>query len=183
VLTARGYIPIPPHMPGAFDHADVYHATGRVYVANSSAGTVEVLDGPAATHLATIDGCPDASGVLCAQKDDLVFAAARATGSLLVLNANDATLRRTISVGSSPNGLAWDSLRKRVLVADVTDLHARLVDPFTGTILAEMSLPGRRVVRVRLIQRPVSGEHSRACHRAVSRHRNPRNVWRNHRPQ
>ena len=143
MLTARGYIPIPPHTPGAFDHADVYHASGRVYVANSSAGTVDVLDGPGATHLATIAGCPDASGVLCAQKDGLVFAAARATGNLLVLNAGDGTLRRTIGVGQSPNGLAWDSLRKRVLVADVTDNQARLLDPYTGNTLATAPLPGR----------------------------------------
>ncbi len=48
-----------------------------------------------------------------------------------------------MSVGPKPNGLAWDSRRKRLLVADVQDHHARLVDAPQSRVLTEARLPGR----------------------------------------
>ncbi len=79
-LTLRQYIPLPPHPAGDFDHGDVYLPTGRVFVANTAAGTIEVIDGERLRHLTTIPDCPQASGVLCAQDEMLVFAAARGGG-------------------------------------------------------------------------------------------------------
>jgi hypothetical protein len=142
-LMVRQHISLPPHPAGDFDHGDVYFANGRVFVANTAAGTVEVLDGQRLQHLATIPGCPEASGVLCAQQEGLVFAAARATGKLLVIDAVSLTAPREIAVGFRPNGLAWDSQRKHLLVADVQDNRARFVDPLAGQILATIDLPGR----------------------------------------
>ena len=49
----------------------------------------------------------------------------------------------TIAAGSKPNGLAWDVGRRHLLVADVQDHQARLVDPAMGTLLASTALPGR----------------------------------------
>jgi len=40
-------------------------------------------------------------------------------------------------------GLAWDAGRGRLLVADVEDFRARLVEPTTGDLLASAELPGR----------------------------------------
>jgi hypothetical protein len=64
-LALRQYVSLPPHQAGDFDHGDVYLANGRVFIANTAAGTVEVVDGEHLCHLATIPGCPEASGVLC----------------------------------------------------------------------------------------------------------------------
>ena len=83
-LALRQYVSLPPHPAGDFDHGDVYLQNGRVFVANTAAGTVEVIDGERLRHLATIPGCPKASGVLCAQAETLIFAAARGAGKLLV---------------------------------------------------------------------------------------------------
>ncbi len=63
-LVLRQYIPLPPHPEGDFDHGDVYLESGHVFIANTAAGTVEVVDGERLRHLATIPGCPEASGVL-----------------------------------------------------------------------------------------------------------------------
>jgi DNA-binding beta-propeller fold protein YncE len=46
-------------------------------------------------------------------------------------------------VGPKPNGLAWDLRRKRLLVADVGDFRARLVDPQAGRVVTTAELPGR----------------------------------------
>ncbi len=142
-LVLRQYIDLPFHPEGDFDHGDVYLESGRVFVANTAAGTVEVIDGERLRHLTTIPGCPEASGVLCAQEDALIFAAARGVGKLLVIDAMSATVIRTVAVGSRPNGLAFDPLRKHLLVADVQDNTARLVDPQVGRVIATVSLPGR----------------------------------------
>jgi len=142
-LTLRGFIDLPPHARGGFDHGDVELSSGRVFVAHTANGTVEVIDGPAGRHLSTIDGCPEASGVLCAQDDGLVFAAARGAGKVLVIEASSTTVVREVLVGPRPNGLAWDPDRRRLLVADVEDMNGRLIDPLSGSLLQLITLTGR----------------------------------------
>src|SRR5215212_5506452 len=142
-LELRGYVGIPPSEVTDFDHGDVDLATGHVFIAHTALGTLEVVDPAQERHIATLPGCPEASGVLCAQHERLVFAAARGAGSLLVIDAATHTILRGIAVGKRPNGLAWDADRQHLLVADVADATARLVDPTQGRILATVSLPGR----------------------------------------
>lgn len=142
MLNAQGTIPIPPHAPSDFDHGDVYLASGRVFVAHTKAGSVELLDGPERRHVATIPNCPEASGVLVAQADGLVFAAARGAGKVLVIEASTLAVRQSIAVDPRPNGLAWNPDRRQLLVADVEANTARLVTP-EGDTLAVTSLPGR----------------------------------------
>lgn len=136
-------IEIPPQNPTGFDHGDVLLETGHVFVAHTRAGTVEVLDGERGTHVATIPGCPEASGVLCVQDEALVFAVARGAGKCLVIDASSHRTLREIQAGSRPNGLAWDPTRHRLLIADVEDNRARVVEPQSGSLVAEISLPGR----------------------------------------
>jgi DNA-binding beta-propeller fold protein YncE len=142
MLTPHGTIAIPPGTPTEFDHGDVHLASGRVFVAHTQAGTVEVLDGPHMTHLATIPGCAEASGILVAQSANLVFAAARGTGQVLVIDAATLAVQRAIAVDPGPNGLAWHPTRRLLLVADVQANTARLVTP-EGATQAVTPLPGR----------------------------------------
>ncbi len=142
-LVLRQYIDLPFHPQGDFDHGDVSLSNGSVFIANTTAGTVEVVDGEHLCHLVTIPGCPEASGVLAAQGEGLVFAAARGAGKLLVIDAVFTNVLREVAVGSRPNGLAWDPRRKHLLVADVQDNTARLVDTQAGQLIATAVLPGR----------------------------------------
>src|SRR5205807_9421406 len=57
--------------------------------------------------------------------------------------SSDLTVIRTVDVGSRPNGLAFDPLRRQLLVADVQDNTARLIDVQEGRVIAAVSLPGR----------------------------------------
>ncbi|HEY7124493.1 MAG TPA: hypothetical protein VH540_11120 [Ktedonobacterales bacterium] len=142
-LRLRETIPLPPHPKGDFDHGDIDLKTGRVFVANTTAGAVEVINGEHLQHLATIPGCPEASGVLCAQEEHLVFAAARGAGKLLVIATDTALVQQEIMVAPRPNGLAWDRERKHLLVADVQENLAQLVDLQAGCVTATAQLPGR----------------------------------------
>ncbi len=142
-LVPRGVIDLPPHAQGGFDHGDVHVQSGRVYVAHTANGTLEVLQGERGLHETTLPGCPEASGVRCAQQEGWVFAAARRAGTVLIIDAMSGRPIRQVPAGTKPNGLAWDPRRKRLLVTDVADASARLLDPTTGGVLAVVGLPGR----------------------------------------
>jgi DNA-binding beta-propeller fold protein YncE len=136
MLALHGYVDLPPPAgdgTSEFDHGDVHHATGRVFVAHTAANTVEVVDGLTDKHLMTIPGCPEGSGVLCAQEEGIVFAAARGTGKALVIEARSGRALREFTVGPRPNGLAWDTERKRLLVADVQENQALLLAPLDAS--------------------------------------------------
>jgi hypothetical protein len=168
-LTLRGFVDVRPATSGAFDHGDVHLPSGRIFVAHTAAGAVAVLDGPQMVQLSSIAGCSEASGVLCAPEPGLVFAAARGAGKVLVIDAGSGTVVREFMVGPRPNGLAWDSRRQRLLVADVEDLTGRLIDPATGTLLQQVLLPGRPRWAMYHAQRDrFSDQHSRASRRPRS---------------
>lgn len=134
---------LPPHSSGGFDHGDVHAATGRVFVAHTANDSVEVIDGGRLTHLATIPGCEEASGVLCAQEEGLVIAAARSGGKVIVIDALTEKVVSEMHAGSKPNGLAWDVRRKSLLVADVGDDSVRVFGLSSEEPLSTISLPGR----------------------------------------
>lgn len=143
MLKHIGHVTLPPHEEGGFDHGDVHLNTGKVFVAHTANGAIEVIDGVSLRHIKTIPGCPEASGVLCAQTEGIVFAASRATGRILLIDAHNSELMRVASAGSKPNGLAWDTRRRRLLVADVGDNSARIIETSSNRVLATVRLPGR----------------------------------------
>jgi DNA-binding beta-propeller fold protein YncE len=152
MLTLQGYVDLPPPTgdgTSEFDHGDVHRSTGHVFVAHTAANTVEIVDGLTERHLMTIAGCPEGSGVLCAQEEGIVFSASRGAGKALVIEAGSGRTLREITVGPRPNGLAWDKQRKRLLVADVQENQARLLATVGPTWDSSwqtdrvVSLPGR----------------------------------------
>ena len=142
-LKFRCYIDLPSHASGGFDHADIHLSSGKVFLAHTANGTVEIIDGLKDCHLTTIRDCPEASGVLCAQHENLTFAASRGEGKVIVIDANDNNVLRELKVGPKPNGLAWDPVRKQLLVTDVEKYQAMVLDPYSGDILSTIILPGR----------------------------------------
>ncbi len=143
-LEPLGEIELPPHSgPGGFDHGDVHQASGRVFVAHTANGTVEVIDGERLRHLATIDDCTEASGVICPTTTDVVVAAARGTGEVLFIDPVRSSLTSRVAVGGRPNGLAWDSRRQQALVADVAGNSVTIVAASSSQVVAAAPLPGK----------------------------------------
>ena len=138
-----GHIRLPSRADGEYDHADVHIQSGKIYIANTAEGSVEVVDGESMVYATTVGGCREASGVLCAQDEGTVFVAARGAGKILAIDVAHDKAIKEIPAGSTPNGLAWDSRRKHLLVADVKDNHTRLIDPASGTMLSSAVLKGR----------------------------------------
>jgi DNA-binding beta-propeller fold protein YncE len=143
-LIFKSNVQLPPHAAGGFDHGDVHPPTGRVFVAHTANGTVDVIDGANLCLMRAVPGCAEGSGVLCAAGDpEYVFAAARGAGELLSVDPNSCEQLARFPVGPKPNGLAWDRDRGQLLVADVETFDARLLDPRNGTCLVIHELPGR----------------------------------------
>jgi DNA-binding beta-propeller fold protein YncE len=143
-LELRGEVQVPRHLgQGGFDHGDVHQPSGRVFVAHTANGTIEVIDGERLQLVATIPGCPEGSGVLCPSGAELVVAAARGSGEVLFIDPIKLAVNGRVSVGGRPNGLAWDSRRERVLVADVAGNSFSIVGDSGQLILGPVSLPGR----------------------------------------
>ncbi|MHB1841508.1 MAG: hypothetical protein ACYCO4_00075 [Sulfobacillus sp.] len=126
-----------------FDHADVHLPSGLLVVAHTDPGSVEIVDTLAGCHLTTLAGCPDASGVVVAAPKTFAFAAARASGDILKIDLTERSEVGRLTVGEAPNGLAYDSSRDQLLVADVRLNTATLIDSATMAAVASCPLPGR----------------------------------------
>ncbi len=144
-LQFRSRVSLPPGRSGDFDHGDVDPPTGRVFVAHTAMGTVDVIDPDRLEASGVIEGCPEGSGVACAGHPRIAFIAARGAGKVLFVDPDHLSVTNEVAVGPKPNGLAWDAGRGQLLVADVdaSDQSARLVDASTAEITARTPLPGR----------------------------------------
>ena len=70
-LKHLGYVDLPPHVgSGGFDHAAVYEATGRVYVAHTANDAIDVIDMPARKHVGSIGGLTAVAGALVDEPAD-----------------------------------------------------------------------------------------------------------------
>ncbi len=114
-----------------------------VFVAHTSAGTVEVFDGKEEEWIGPIPGCAGGSGVIYNPITKRVFAASRAEGHVLVIDPLSLKVLNKFKTGKKPNGLAVDRDRGILMTADVGDNLARFHDQRTGEILAIVRLSGR----------------------------------------
>jgi DNA-binding beta-propeller fold protein YncE len=119
--------------------------TGRVFVAHTAFGTVDVIDPDRLEAVARIHGCPEGSGVVCASSDRLVLAASRGAAKVTHIDPDRLIVIGETEVGPKPNGLAWDPGRGQALVADVdgSDQSARLLRPRSAAVAIRTVLPGR----------------------------------------
>ncbi len=140
-IAVLGVLPLPPG--AGFDHGCVHLGSGRVFVAHTAAGTIEVLDGPQGRHIASIPGCPDGSGALSLEGTRLVAVASRGRGEVLLVDAVESIPAGQFAVGSKPNGLAYDPVRQGLLVADVGENAVSLHEIPSGRQRAARNLPGR----------------------------------------
>jgi hypothetical protein len=97
-------IEIPGAADSAFDHGAFDPKTGRVFVAHTARNGLEVIDVPTRSHVATVDGFPEAAGVVADAGQVLVTN--RGSAELACLDA--ATLKEKARFGTAPrpNGVA-----------------------------------------------------------------------------
>ena len=136
-------IGLPPEKNCSFDHGDVDQTTGRVYVAHTSSGTVEVVDGQQERWIKNIPDCAGGSGVIFDTINNRIFAASRSAGHILSIEGSSTDVVLKFKTGKKPNGLAVDGERGILMTADVGDNYARFHSQNTGEVLASVRLSGR----------------------------------------
>jgi DNA-binding beta-propeller fold protein YncE len=149
-LRLLGHIELPPHRSsGGFDHADVHSPTDRIYVAHTANDSIDVIDCAKDRYVESISGFTAVAGALVSEARGLVFATNRGENTVSVFTPGDERNAFKIGVGVKPNGVAFDSDRGLLVVANVGD--PTISDSYTASVvdvgrkerIAEIKVPGR----------------------------------------
>ena len=149
-LRHLGYVGLPEHAgKGGFDHAAVHARSGQVYVAHTANDAVDVLDPKAGAHLFSVRDLPGVAGVLVSDDSQLVITSNRAENTVAIFAPGPQPRVAKVAVGMRPNGLAYDPVRRLILVANVGDpavpgSHTlSMVSVDEQAVLATIPVPGR----------------------------------------
>jgi DNA-binding beta-propeller fold protein YncE len=137
-------IRIPDSTGTLFDHGAYEPKNRRVFVAHTARNRVEVIDPQLRRHSATLEGFPEAAGVVADAGQVLVTN--RGSAELAWIDAQTLQTRAVLKTAPRPNGVAILSRRRLAIVACIGDeahepelqvLH------FDGTDRWSVKLPGR----------------------------------------
>jgi DNA-binding beta-propeller fold protein YncE len=149
-LRLLGHIELPPHRSdGGFDHADIHSPTDRIYVAHTSNDSVDVIDCARDLYMESVPGLTAVAGALVSETRGLVFTTNRGENTVSVFAPRAERNAFKIAVGVKPNGLAFDSARGTLIVANVgdpliPDSHSvSVVDLGRRERIGEIKVPGR----------------------------------------
>lgn len=144
------YIDLPENTAaGGFDHAAVHIKTDRLYVAHTANDSLDVIDCCGDRYLTSIPDLAGVAGVLVSQKRDVIFTSNRSEDTIGIFRPGDEENIKKIPVGIHPNGLAFDPVRGRLLVANIGDPHmpdsfsVSMVDIQTQKLIHSIPCPGR----------------------------------------
>jgi DNA-binding beta-propeller fold protein YncE len=149
-LRLLGHIELPSHRSsGGFDHADVHSPTDRIYVAHTANDSIDMIDSAKDRYVESISGFTAVAGALVSEARGLVFATNRGENTVSVFTPGDERNAFKIGVGVKPNGVAFDSDRGLLVVANVGD--PAISDSYTASVvdvgrkerIAEIKVPGR----------------------------------------
>jgi DNA-binding beta-propeller fold protein YncE len=150
VLRLLGHIELPANRAkGGFDHADIHLPTDRLYVAHTSNDAIDVIDSARDLYIESMPGLVAVAGALVSEARGLVFTSNRGENTVSVFSPHAERDAFKIVVGMKPNGLAFDSARGILIVANVgdpsiPDSHSvSVVDLARRERIAEVKVPGR----------------------------------------
>ena len=167
-LRLLGHIELPAHRSsGGFDHADIHSPTDRIYVAHTANDSIDVIDCAEDRYVDSIPRFTAVAGALVSKARGLVFTTNRGENTVSVFTPGGELNAFKIGVGVKPNGVAFDSRRGLLVVANVGD--PAISDSYTASIvdverreqIAEIKVPGR-TPRWRATTRACAGPRSRS---------------------
>ena len=111
---------LPEHRgAGGFDHAAVHRGLRRMYVAHTANDALDVIDLDESRYVGSIEGLTGVAGALVAESRDRVFTSNRGEDTVGILDARRPGSLTKVPVGRRPNGMAFDPVRRTLLVANV----------------------------------------------------------------
>jgi DNA-binding beta-propeller fold protein YncE len=147
-LVRSGFVPLPRGAQPGFDHADVYPAGRRLYVAHTGADRVDVIDCVRRLHVGSLSDLPGVAGVLVDEEHDLLFTSDREAARVSVFRCSEEQLLDRVEVGAHPNGLAYDRSRRRLYTFCLGEppgenCTVAVVDIETASVTKQLPLLGR----------------------------------------
>jgi len=142
-LKTRGIIALPDAGGSSFDHGAFDARTRRVFVAHTGRDRVEVIDHDASRHIATLDGFPEAAGVVALGGEVLVTN--RGAAGLAWVDAATLKTRAVTPTGTRPNGVAITAAGLAIAACIGDERHAPVLQSFRlgASERASLALPGR----------------------------------------
>jgi DNA-binding beta-propeller fold protein YncE len=130
-LSLDGYVVLPEHRgEGGFDHAAVHREVRRLYVAHTANDALDIIDLDEMRYVDSIEGLTGVAGALVTDSCHLVFTSNRAEDTVGIVDPSRLGSLVKVPVGRRPNGLAFDPVRRTLLVANVGDS----ADPSSHTL-------------------------------------------------
>lgn len=149
-LHLTGYVDLPANNgKGGFDHADVYAASDRLYVAHTSNDALDVIDCAQQRYIESVPGLSAVAGALVSEARGLVFTSNRGEDTVSMFTPGAERDAVKIPVGVKPNGLAFDPTRGILIAANVGDpaipgsFTISVVDIERKERIAEIPVSGR----------------------------------------
>ena len=116
---SAGTIEIPDSAGTAFDHGAFEPESRRVFIAHMARDRLEVVDANTNRHIATLDGFPEAAGVVAGE--GCVLVTNRGNAGLAWVDAHTLETRSVLNTGPRPNGVAFVSPLHVAVVACIGD--------------------------------------------------------------
>jgi YVTN family beta-propeller protein len=116
-------------------------SAGTVYVANSGAGTVSVIDEKTNAVTATIGVGSDPEGVAVNPAAGIVYVTNADDDTVSVIDAATNAVTATIGVGSFPDGVAVDPTAGTVYVTNGQSDTVSVIDAATNAVTATINIP------------------------------------------
>jgi DNA-binding beta-propeller fold protein YncE len=149
-LQLLGYIELPGNSkPGGFDHAAIHRGSGRLYVAHTANGALDVIDCVYDRYSHSIANLTGVAGALVSDEQNLVFTSNRRENTVGIFAPDNEVGLVKVRVGIRPNGLAYDSGRGLLLAANVGDpdvpdsFTLSLVNAKDQRMIGSVRVPGR----------------------------------------
>ena len=102
-FTRVAFISLPPGKEPGFDHADVYRChsptASRLYVANTGADRIDIIDCLANSYLGSLQHLPGVAGVLIDSEQDFLFSSDRSCARVSIYRCSNETLLGRVGVG------------------------------------------------------------------------------------
>ena len=126
---------------GRFDYESFDEVSGLLYIAHLGADSVIVFDTKHGRVVSTIPGTPSVRGVLVVPALHRVYAAARGTQEIVVIDQRTNTALAHVKVGDV-NGLAYDPRTQQLFVSDQNGSTYGVIDVRTNRLVTKIALGG-----------------------------------------
>jgi DNA-binding beta-propeller fold protein YncE len=130
-----------PQVEGRIDHLALDAARQQMFVAALGNNTVEVLDLAKGVRARSLPGFHEPQGIVVLPDSNLVAVANGQSGDLVLLDAHDGSVKRTIPLSEDADNVRYDAAARCVYVAHGSGAISA-VDPAKGQVLGEVRLPG-----------------------------------------